>query len=309
MSSVKSVEKVCPNTPEFSQEFKVFEACVDDDEVKKIPVKKLTEFWAWAKKSGGATYDDDGGFKHINTVNSDDPTWTSDGCPLDGDGTLINRWWCGAQSLISVVCQHVVKKKIDRSPSSLKEGFYPVGFVVGYGKGVIYVFHTSVHSFGVKPPSSYLKAARRGTGVVKKWLLAESRFILEEDAEEWFGDGADECGQSVVARLPILGAWSGNKATYHKKQAAEYEAVVETVVKKKKIKVVSKVKVFKKYLKMTAEYETTDEDKFGDYLEKTNNYYGDLSKSQQAEVAEEFGELERLVEVYNEGAENETDEE
>ena len=212
---------------------------------------------------------------------------------------------------VKVVCQHVIKKKIDRSPSSIKEGFYPRGYVVGYGKGVIYVFHTSVHSFGVKPPSSYLKSARRGTGVVKKWLLAESRFILEEDDEEWFGlnwslgDGTMECGQSVVARLPILGAWSGNKATYHKKQAAEYEAVVETVVKKKKIKVVSKVKSFKKYLGMAAECGTTDEDKLGDYLEKANNYYGELSKSQQVKMAKEYGELERLVEVYNEEAEEE----
>tara|TARA_R110000787_G_scaffold151220_1_gene265111 strand:- start:58 stop:984 length:927 start_codon:yes stop_codon:yes gene_type:complete len=301
MSSVKSIEKVCPNTPEFSQEFKVFEACVAMDDVEKVPVKKLTEFWAWAKDSGGATYDDDGRFIHINTIPCDNK---SDGSPLDTDENLINRWRAG-QELVSVVCQHVIKKKIDRSPSSLKEGFYPVGFVVGYGKGVIYVWHTSVHSFGVKPPSSYLKAARRGTGVVKKWLLAESRFILEEDAEEWFGDGVDECGQSVVARLPILGAWSGNKATYHKKQAAEYEAVVETVVKKKKIKVVSKVKLFKKYIGMAAECATTDEDKLGDYLEKANNYYGDLSKSQQLEMAEEYGELERLVEVYNETDEEE----
>ena len=302
MSSVKSVEKVCPNTPEFSQEFKVFETCVAvDSGVDKVPVKKLTEFWAWAKKSGGATYDDDGGFKKINTILCSDAD-NSDGCPLDENETLINRWRAG-QALVYVVCQHVVKKKIDRTPSSLKEGFYPTGFVVGYGKGVIYVWHTGVHSFGVKPPSSYLKAARRGTGVVKKWLLAESRFILMEDAEEWFGDGVDECGQSVVARLPILGAWSGNKATYHKKQAAEYEAVVETVVKKKKIKVVSKVKLFKKYIGMAAECETTDEDKLGDYLEKANNYYGDLSKSQQVEMAEEYGELERLVEVYNEEAE------
>ena len=305
MSSVKSIEKVCPNTPEFSQEFKVFEACVAMDGVEKIPTKTLTEFWAWSKDADTKhTIRDDGGMEGWED--------TSKTCPLKwlrsrdgGDDIHITGGalgWCPATG-VEVVCQHVIKKKIDRSPSSIKEGFYPVGYVVGYGKGVIYVFHTSVHSFGVKPPSSYLKAARRGTGVVKKWLLAESRFILEGDAEEWFGEGADECGQSVVARLPILGAWSGNKATYHKKQAAEYEAVVETVVKKKKIKVVSKVKLFKKYIGMAAECETTDEDKLGDYLEKANNYYGDLSKSQQVEMAKEYGELERLVEVYNEEAE------
>jgi len=306
MSSVKSVEKLCPNIPEFSQEFKVFEACVKADNVKKCGGKTLAKFWSYAKERGGATVKDDGEFEYINTIGQSDADDAGNEMPCPFG---FSHWQSGAPnsiwSSIKVVCHHIIKSKKDKTPASISQGFYPLGYVVGYGKGVIYVWHTNVHPSGKAPPSSYIKAARRGTGIVKKWLLSESRFILESDADEaWFGEGVEDCGKSVVTRLPSLVKWSGSKVKHHIKQATEYKAVVEAV----KIKIMSRSKLFKKYVKL-AESADMDADIFGEYLNKANDIHGDLTDDNKGKLKKTIKIFEALIETYNESVDEDTDEE